>query len=99
MPGPGSRSVTTVWGSTGIVQFSRTKVIQNRVIRLIAPSNTADPYSYLKLLKLSDIYIYIYIYIYNSFVLIKMYKTGKSGVGYFGDIIDEYRANNPYNTY
>ena len=48
----------TVWGSTGIVQFSRVKVIQNRVVRLIAPSNTVDPYSYLKLLKLSDIYNY-----------------------------------------
>ena len=66
------------------------KVIQNRVVRLIAPSNTVDPYSYLKLLKLSDIY--------NYFVLIKMYKVVKSGEGYFGDIIDEYRANNPYNT-
>ena len=82
--------VITIWGSTGIVQFSRMKVIQNRVVRLIAPSNTVDPYSYLKLLKLSDIY--------NYFVLIKMYKVVKSGEGYFGDIIDEYRANNPYNT-
>ena len=27
-----------------------------------------------------------------------MYKTVKCGHGYFGDIIDEYRANNPYNT-
>ena len=61
----------TIWGSTGIVQFSRMQVIQNRVVRLIAPSNTVDPYSYLKLLKLSDIY--------NYFVLIKMYKIVKSG--------------------
>ena len=43
-----------------------------------------------KLLKLSDIY--------NYFVLIKMYKIVKSGDGYFGDIINEHRANNPYNT-
>ena len=80
----------TVWGSTGVVQFSRVKVIQNRVVRLIAPSNTVDPYSYLKLLKLSDIY--------NYFELIKMYKIVKSGDRYIGDIIDECRANNPYNT-
>ena len=80
----------TIWGSTGIVQFSRMQVIQNRVVRLIAPSNTVDPYSYLKLLKLSDEY--------NYFVLIKMYKVVKSGDGYFGDIINEHRANNPYNT-
>ena len=80
----------TVWGSTEIVQFSRVKVIQNRVVRLIAPSNTVDPYSYLKFLKLSDIY--------NYFVLIKMYKIFKSGDRYFGDIIDECRANNLYNT-
>ena len=81
----------TIWGSTGIiVQFSRMQVIQNRVVRLIAPSNTVDPYSFLKLLKLSDIY--------NFFVLIKMYKIVKSGDGYFGDIINEHRANNPYNT-
>ena len=78
----------TIWGSTEIVQFSRMRVIQNRA--LIAPSNTVDLYSYLKLLKLSDIY--------NYFVLIKMYQIVKSGDGYFGDIIDEYRANNPYNT-
>ena len=69
---------------------SRMQLIQNRVVRLIAPSNTVDPYSYLKLLKLSDIYSY--------FVLIKMYKVIKSGDGYFGDIINEHRDNNPYNT-
>ena len=80
----------TIWGSTGIVQFSRMQVIQNRVVRLITPSNTVDPYSYLKLLKLSDIY--------NYFVLIKIYKVVKSGDGYFGDIINEHRANNLYNT-
>ena len=27
-----------------------------------------------------------------------MHQIVKSGDGYFGDIIDEYRANNPYNT-
>ena len=27
-----------------------------------------------------------------------MYKVVKSGDGYFGDIINEHRANNPYNT-
>ena len=31
-------------------------------------------------------------------MLIKMYKVVKSGDGYFGDIINEHRANNPYNT-
>ena len=63
----------TVCGSTGIVQFSRMKAIQNRVVRLIAPSDTVDRYSYFKLLKLSDMYNYV--------MFIKMYKIVKSGHG------------------
>ena len=43
----------TIWGSTRIVQFNRMKVIQNRVVHLMAPSNAVDPHSYLKLFKLA----------------------------------------------
>ena len=53
-------------------------VIQNRVVRLMAPSNTVDSYSYLKLFELYDIY--------NYFKFIRMYKIIKAGDEYFGDI-------------